>query len=312
MKEAIHTQNLNANETAFFERELEAIKARSYDVIYPEFMAYELIPIETDAGPGAETITYRQYDHVGMAKIISSYADDLPRSDIFGKEFTAKVRGIGGSFGYDIQEIRRASRTGLPLEQRKANAARHSNDQLTNQIAWFGDASHGIEGLIYNANVTKTAAVNGAWLTATPDEIIEDVNTAIGAQLSLTKGVERSDTVAIALKQFAHIGSTPRSTTSDTTILEFLRRVWPGVNFVGVPEFEALATIPSTGGAGPTDIMLIYRRSTDKLGLQIPQPYEQFPAQERNLEFVVPTHSRTGGVIVYYPLSVTVVDGLEV
>ena len=293
MKEAIHTQNLNANETAFFERELEAIKARSYDVIYPEFMAYELIPIETDAGPGAETITYRQYDHVGMAKIISSYADDLPRSDIFGKEFTAKVRGIGGSFGYNIQEIRRASKTGLPLEQRKANAARHSNDQLTNQIAWFGDASHGIEGLIYNANVTKTAAVNGAWLTATPDEIIEDVNTAIGAQLSLTKGVERSDTVAIALKQF-------------------LRRVWPGVNFVGVPEFEALATIPSTGGAGPTDIMLIYRRSTDKLGLQIPQPYEQFPAQERNLEFVVPTHSRTGGVIVYYPLSVTVVDGLEV
>jgi hypothetical protein len=312
MKERIITQNLDANETAFFERELEHIKARSYDVIYPEFMAYELIPIETDAGPGAETITYRQYDHVGMAKIIASYADDLPRSDIKGLEFTARVKGIGGAYGYSIQEIRRANMTGLPLEQRKANASRHSNDQLTNQIAWFGNSAHGIEGLLYNTNVTKTAAVNGAWLTATPDDIIEDVNTAIGAMLSTTKGVERPDTVAIATKQHAHIASTPRSATSDTTILEFLRRVWPGITFYSVPEFEALAIIPSTGGAGPTDIMLIFRRSADKLGLQIPQTYEQFPAQERNLEFVVPTHSRTAGVIVYYPLSVTVVDGLEV
>ena len=50
MKERIISQNLDANETAFFERELEHIKARSYDVIYPEFMALDLIPIETDAG----------------------------------------------------------------------------------------------------------------------------------------------------------------------------------------------------------------------------------------------------------------------
>jgi hypothetical protein len=198
------------------------------------------------------------------------------------------------------------------LEQRKANACRHSNDQLTNQLAWFGDATHGIEGLLFNTNVTKTAAVNGGWLAATPDEIIEDVNTAIGAMISVTKGVERPDTVAIATKQHTHISTTPRSATTDTTILEFLRKAWPGINFVSVPEFEALAIIPSTGLAGPTDIMLIYKKSADKLGLQIPQTYEQFPAQERNLEFVVPTHSRTGGVIVYYPLSVTVVDGLEV
>ncbi|HEU4402342.1 MAG TPA: major capsid family protein, partial [Candidatus Polarisedimenticolia bacterium] len=229
-----------------------------------------------------------------------------------GKQLSANVRSIGGSYGYSVQDIRRANMAGVPLEQRKANAARKANDQLTNSIAWFGDDTHGLQGLLYNANVTKAAATNGGWLSATADHIIQDVNVAIGNMISTTKGVETPDTVAIATKQFAHISSTPRTTGTDTTILEFLRRVWPGINFISVPEFEALAIVPSTGLAGPTDVMLIYRRSPDKLTLEIPQPYEQFPAQERNLNFVVPTHSRTGGVIVYYPLSVSVIDGLEV
>jgi len=31
--------------------------------------------------------------------------------------------------------------------------------------------------------------------------------------------------------------------------------------------------------------------------------FEQLPVQERGLEYVVPCHSRIGGVIIYYPLS---------
>lgn len=50
--------NLDANESIFFERELEHVKARSYDIKYPEFKATMLIPVSTEAGPGAETITY--------------------------------------------------------------------------------------------------------------------------------------------------------------------------------------------------------------------------------------------------------------
>ena len=68
-------------------------------------------------------------------------------------------------------------------------------------------------------------------------------------------------------------------------------------------------TNPRTG-SGATDIMLAYRLDPEVLTLELPSPYEQFPAQERNLEFVIPAHGRIGGVIVYYPLEVAIVDGI--
>lgn len=308
----INAVNLDANESAFFARQLEFIKARTYYVLYPEFPATRLFPVSMEAGTGADTITYRQFDNVGLMKLIASYADDLPRSDIFGKEFSAYVRSLGGSYGYSVQEIRAALMAGIPLAQRKANAARQAWEQAVNNIAFFanGAASFGgMYGLFYNPNVTSGAVVNGNWAAAAADDIIEDVNTLINGVRTTTKGVEIVDTVIMPITQFSLIASTPRSAVSDTTILEFLRRVHPGVTFEGINECAALATKPS-GGAGPTDVIVAYRRSPDKMTLEIPQAFEQFPPQERNLEYVVPTHGRVAGLVIYYPLSVSIGEGI--
>ena len=308
----IHATNLDANESAFFARQLEFIKARSYDVLYPEFSATRLLPVSTDAGAGAESITYRQFDSVGLMKLIASYADDLPRSDVFGKEFTSPIRSFGGSYGYNVQEIRSAQMAGIPLTQRKANAARQAWEQLVNRFAYFADGSAafgGLFGLFYAPNKTVCAAPTGGWGSATADQIIADINYAINRSRVLSKGVEISDTVIMGLTQFTKIASTPRSTNSDTTILEFVRKTNPGVTFEGINECEAVTPKPS-GASTATNILVAYRRSTDKLELAMPQPYEQFPPQERNLEYIVPTHGRLGGLILYYPLSVTVMEGL--
>ena len=69
----------------FFARELDHVKAQSYDVQYPEFTALNLFPISSEADPGAETITYYTYDKTGLAKIIDNYSTDLPRADVNGK-----------------------------------------------------------------------------------------------------------------------------------------------------------------------------------------------------------------------------------
>ena len=76
-----------------------------------------------------------------------------------------------------------------------------------------------------------------------------------------------------------------------------------------VNELDAVTPNPRTETSS-ADCMLVFNSSPDKLTLEIPQPFEQFPAQERNLEFVVPCHSRLGGVIIYYPISVNIVDGI--
>jgi len=316
MPEKIISVNLDANETAFFARELEFIKSRSYDVVYPELKAIQLIPVSTEAGSGAETITYQQFDQVGVAKIIANYADDLPRADIKGKEFTAKVRSIGDSYGYNVQEIRAAQMANRNLTQRKANAARRANDQLVDSLAWYGDATHGLVGLLNNPNITAVEVQVGAttakkkWAEKNPDEILLDLNDGVTDIIELTNGVEVPDTILIPIAQLALIQKTRLAAGTDTTILQFFLANNPSITRIEwVVQLKAVDPLPS-GDTGPKDVMVVYQRNPDKLTLEIPQSYEQFPAQERNLEFVIPTHSRFGGVIIYYPLSVSVVEGI--
>lgn len=107
-----------------------------------------LLNISTEAGAGAEYITYRQYDSVGVAKIIANYADDLPRADVTGKEFTSPIRGIGIGYGYSVQEIRAAEMTGKALDARKASAAMKAHEQLINRLIFNGDAEYGLPGFL--------------------------------------------------------------------------------------------------------------------------------------------------------------------
>lgn len=307
----MNSLNLDANETMFFARELEYIKARSYDVLFPKLKALTgLFPISTEAGPGADVITFTQYESTGLARIISSYADDLPTADIRGKQFTSQVRGIGVSYGYSRSDIRAAMFAGKPLQQRVANAARLANDQLANKIAWFGDTQFNIQGFLYAPNVPAAPVPadgtggNTEWSTKTPDQILRDMNELCNGIFALTNGVEAPDTLILPNEQFALIASTPRSPNSDTTILEYFLQNNPFVKNVD--------WVYELAGAGPngSDIMVAYENNPDKLTLEIPMPFTQYNPQERNLNLVIPCESRIGGVIIYYPLAISIGEGI--
>jgi len=302
-------QRLDASETVFFQRELEAVKSKTYDVKYPELKCRRLIPVSFDAGAGAESIVYQQYDQVGMAKIISAYGSDLPRADIVGKEFVAKIKSLGCSYGYNIQEIRNANMAGKPLQSRKAAAAKRAILQKENNIAYFGDASTGLVGFLNNPNVTQTVVPNGVsasplFADKTPDEILADLNGAANFIVESTNGVEIPDTLLLPLAQYNYIKSTPRSANSDTTILQYFLD-----NNGYIKTVEWVNELKGVGNGG-VDVMVCYRRDPDVLTLEIPQDFEQFPEQEQGLEYVVPCHQRIGGVLVYYPMAVNIVSGI--
>lgn len=314
MKEKIISQNLDANETVFFARELETVKAKTYDIKYPALKATQLIPVSTDAGTGADMITYQQYNQVGIMKIITNYADDLPRSDVFGKEFHSKVVSLGGSYGYNIQEIRTAQKAGKPLSAKKAASVRKANDIKTDRLAWFGDEAAGVTGLLNNVNIPASAAhdpgAGTAWSTKTPAQILKDLNDSVTAIEETTKTVEVADTIVLPVAQWRLISTTNMGMGTDTTIKKYFMDNNPDIKRIErVNEFKNVSPLPS-GAAGPADIMLTYTYDVDVLSLEIPQPFEQFPAQERNLEFVVPAHSRFGGVIVYYPLALNITESI--
>ena len=84
--------------SVFFARELDHVKAKTYDVEYPELTALSNFPISSEADAGDNTITYYTYDKTGLAKVIDNYSTDLPRADVTGKPSIALIKSVGDSY----------------------------------------------------------------------------------------------------------------------------------------------------------------------------------------------------------------------
>lgn len=305
-------RNLDADASVFFRRELEFIKSQSYDVLYQDLMARQLFPTSSEAGAYAETITYRSYDRVGMAQIINNYAKDLPRADVSGREITSPVRVIGLSFSYTVAEVLASQATGKSLEQRRANAVQRGTEETIDTIAWYGDSASGLPGFLTNTNIPNGAVAPGVstatkWSTKTPAEILEDVNNLFGTIYAVTRKKERANTLLLPVKQWNYIMATPRSENSDTTIAAYLVANSPFLSSI-----DDIVAVPEMAGAGTggADMMVAYDKNPDKLTMEVPLELQFLPVQERGLNMEVPAWAKTGGTIVYYPMSVRFAYGI--
>ena len=299
---------LDANETAFLQRQTEFIKSKSYDVKHKILKAATLIPVSFDAPSGAQFITYTTYDMIGQSKIISNYATDFSRIDVFGVETQAKVKSTGNSYGYNIDEIRASQLAGANLDTRKATASRKSSDQLTNSIAWNGNEDHKLQGLINYPGITEFTVPAGdggiPWSLKTPDEIVTDVTGMVNAVMVPTNGVEQPNTLLLPLLQYNDIASRRMTDGDATTVLTFILEKNPYIDTI-----EWVDELSGAGAAG-ADRMMVYQRDEDILTLELPQAYEVFGPQQKAMEFEFFAHAKTGGVIVYYPAAVAFGDGI--
>jgi hypothetical protein len=301
----------DASGAVYFQRQLESIEAKLYEIKKPELEYTEYIPVSSRDPAGAETITYRMYDLLGMAKIIANYADDLPRADVLMTEHTQPVKTIATSFGYTVQEIEAGAMTGYPLDEGRATAARRVYREKESSIAWNGDAAFGLVGLLGNANISTIAAPNGAggtpeWSTKTPAEIIADIATMVSTIRTQSLKIHRGNTLLVPEAQYIILSTTPRSETADTTIMQFImnNREAYGIERIGsINELDG-------AGAGGADITMLYELDSDNLEQRIPRPMGNEPVQNRNLEFITPIWGRHGGVVVRYPLAFIVMEDI--
>lgn len=297
------------NDTAFFARQLEHIEETLYtfDLKVLKHRAY--IPVDNTPDPGADTVTYRLFEKIGLASIINNFASDLPRSDIVGSEFRAPVHSIATSFGFSTHDLRRARMSNLPLDSMKAESAQRAVDERESNIAWTGQADSGLLGFLNNPNVPTlqaAAAAGGSnareWDGAdkTPDEIIADVSAGVSQVRSTTLGARNVDTLLLPIPQYNKIANTPRTSTSDTTILQFISNPNNGFGLTAVDWVNELDTVAFHS----SDVGIFYERSPQVVQQRITMERVVLPMQQRNLEFVIPVEARNGGVVVRYPLAV--------
>lgn len=316
----VRSMNFDDAEAAsvFFARELDFVKSQSYDVEYPEFTALSLFPMSSEVDPGAETVTYYSYDKTGLAKIISNYATDLPRADVKGKPTTAIIKSLGDSYGYSIQEMRASRMAGKSLDTRKAESARYQIDHLNNKIAWNGDAETGLKGVLSTDNdVPLYTVANGAkgttsWADKTEDEILADITGMLKQMATVTKKVEKPDTLALSSDAYIEIQN-KRIEGTATTVLKYIQDNIPDIKqIVSCPELDAdsVETNPYAAASDGKAVALLFKNDSRKLSIENPLPFMQYPIQTQGLEVVVPCEARTAGAMIYYPMSLLIAVGV--
>lgn len=300
----------------FFARELDYIKTQTYDVEHPEMTALSLLPVTSEVPEGAETFTYYSYDKTGMAKIINNYATDLPRADVKGKPITGYVKSLGDSYGYSVQEMRASRMTGKSLDVRKGESARYAMDYAVNKIAWAGDKEHGLVGILSEDNdipkyVLSTVTVDGKEHTEfrykNADQILDDINGMQKYTSKITKNVEKPDTLVLPSDVYIDL-ATRRIPDTETTILKFVMEHAPYLKEIR----EANELQAESKDINPTgsNVMFLFTNDEKKLSIEIPMHFYQYPIQEKGLEIEIPCEQRVAGVVIYYPLSGLIAEGV--
>ncbi len=298
--------NLDAAQSAFFERELDLVKTGLFGVEYPQFKARQFIPVNNQGDGGVTTIRYRMRDKHGVAKIIADHGSDLPRATVSGQEFAQLVRPLGIEAAWTVQEIAAAARAGYALPAEELNAARFGMEYSLDQIAQLGDSDAGLKGLLNHSAVTPDSVDDGAstdpeWETKTSDEIIKDIQEMVETMAADTLGVQKANTLLLPESSYAFISMKPRSTNSDTTVLSFLRSVMPGL---AIEPWYAL----ETAGDSSSKRMVLYKRDPSVLSLEIPMELQFLAPQAVGLEVRVAGWMTTGGVLLYQPKAVVFRD----
>lgn len=282
----------------FFAQQLNYVRNRTYERKTPAMRAFDIVPMSTEVPEWAETITQRGYDAVGMAKIVSNYAHDLPRADVLASETLVKVKDLGISYGYSVMELRASEATGAQLDVRKAAAARRGVDIKIAQLAMIGESAYGLFGLLNHPNIGSTIGLTGTWSNATGAQMLADLELMVTTIQGQSKGVHRTTRLALADTDVNLMNVRFIADTGGKNVAQVFRESHPEVTIVPLVEFR---------GAGPTgkNAWVASEFSDENYAFDMVQAFNQLPAQARNLEIVVPCLARAGGVNVVYPLALT-------
>lgn len=299
----------SAEVLAFMVSQLAYTESEAFAKLYVPMQFRDFVPVES-AGGWADQIRYELVDYAGQGKRISGAGNDIPRVDVqYGEKLFPVVSGAIG-YHYTYEEMQKAAFFRTPLQTSRLQAAMEGAERHLNQVALYGESQSNLTGLFNNGNVPQASAVTGNWSSATPDQILKDINTLI---LTIWQNTAYNDTptdILLPAASMSVISSTPRSANSDTTILQYIKANNIAKQERGADINFRTAFGLNTAGSGGTKRMMGYVRNTSRVKMHVTQELQFLAPQFRNLEVFIPGVYRYSGVEFRYPKSAMYVDGL--
>ena len=297
-----YAMSFNDAGVAFYISQLTNLEAKVYETLYPDIIFDQLVPVDTSDPEWIDQVAYMSFNAVTMAKFIAANGRDLPQSDIDANISYIPVGYAGNSYGYSLEELRKAAAMRIPLDATKARITYRGARQFQQQIAFFGDASRNMYGLFNHPNVPlDNSTIN--WNTATGNEMVAALNGLLIKVWNQSNTRHVANTLLLPTTIWSIISSKRMDTGTDTTVLEFFRRNNNSTGVTGQPLDIRAALWLNTAGAGGVPRMMAYEKNQDNLTMRMPIPWRSLPPQATALRLEIPCEFKISGTEFRYPLS---------
>jgi hypothetical protein len=203
--------------------------------------------------------------------------------------------------GWTIPELASAQKLGRPVDQQKFDGMQLKYQMDIDEQVYIGDTLLGLNGLLNHASLGSTGnAVTGGWGTATPAQMLGDVNAILTSVWAATGYALMPTDLRLTPIEYSIAVSTLISTAGNISVLEFLRKN----NIAGAAlNIQPLKWLTGTNnsGKGPTATNSMFAYVKDPTRVRFPLvPLQRTPVEYRDLRQLTTYFGRLGCVELVY------------
>ena len=288
---------------SFFISQLAALEPKIYETKYKNITFGDDIPLKTDVPEWADSWEYIAFDAVTLGKFIGASADDLPSVALSANKSTVKIGYAGIEYFYSMEDLRKSSIQGLPLDATMGRMANRGSQEHSQRVAYFGDADRGMEGLFNNSNVPLDGSTLD-WETATGEAIFADANGVLTEVWTNSAETAVPNRLLLPSARWALMQSKKMADGTDTTVLEYFKKnnLYTGLTGAEIMVAPRLQLKGAAAG-GTNDRMLAYEYNEDNLAMAMPLMFRPLPPQADGLKIKVPCEYKLSGTEFRYPFA---------
>ncbi len=320
-EELTHQDRLDAGETDTFLQELVEIDKTAYMRRFPALIARQIIPTFISVGDWAASYEWREWTPNGKAKFINNSSDDLPLVDVTGKANSQIIKDLGLGYSYTLKEVKRFTKTGVPLDAMRAQTARQGTEQLIDLTLARNNAAEGLFGVLGLDSTSITAANRVALVTpsvkaatgtafwgtllapkATGREMANDILGMAAQVVDDSNGIFTQVNIVMPISQYNVANETQINALATTTAMETILKS------------ELIASVRpwyqcKGAGAGGVDRIAAFPSDPQVLGGIVSLEWTPQAPQQKGFSFVINAMASCGGVVCRYPLGLRYMDG---
>lgn len=262
-------------------RSLEYFDPRYFEFEHKKLNFRDLFPINHAADPADETISYEMEELVGEAGVTSDHATSVAHADVIAKEDRVDVAELDIHFEITTGDIRRAVKTGRPIEARKARAAHKAMEQKMHNTVISGDPDENIIGFLTQSYVAEDEVDAGAsastlWSTKTPKEIvIGDIGSRIATIKEQTFNNHRPNVLGVPIAEENILLQVWISDQFPKPLAQWIKEQLASYGI------EEIVGMPELDGAGPSgkDMGALWEKDEEVCEVFIPMELKWLPGQ---------------------------------